>query len=188
MELLKFEQNIYRQLYKYFSFYINRIPKEDVMQEIRISILAGGDVVKVASKNLRLLIRGYGYSLTLGKDNFDIDRLYSNSDQEHNDYVDKTYNTIKTMYLEEKKTAKQICEDLGVEYTKEIGSKIAIYIGGKRGKNGYNKKQIIPFTDELAHQIVSLFGIRKTIIPAWRYNGNIPRNLYIKMKNKPLPL
>jgi radical SAM superfamily enzyme YgiQ (UPF0313 family) len=68
----RFVNHIYRALLRYNEA-IEFVEKEDVKQEIRFAILTAkpGFVYRVASKLVYNLIRDYGFSRKMGKDQFD---------------------------------------------------------------------------------------------------------------------
>jgi hypothetical protein len=179
MELLKKDfWDIYHQLNRYFGrAKCVYVPFDDIAQEINIALITGGDnVLKVASRNVDRLFKAYGYSKKLnGKDLFDPEFIYSNSPpEEYYEWRDKALDEIRGLY--KSSTARSVCEYYGIEYTSEISQRLSIVFGGKRR---IRKNYRIKFSEELAKNIVSDYGLDSRHVRDWRFSGHIPNKIKV---------
>ncbi len=132
-------------IYKYLSLFeprISLVPREDVLQEIRIALFLSekGKEFREASKLTQKLLSLYGFSRKKGKDNFQPfynTRELTEEEQSLLDYIEKLYKQY---------TAQETCDILQTQCTKEIRNLLSKCFkkntkGGRRPGSG-NKKGI----------------------------------------------
>ena len=166
----KFTAVVYRHLAR-FDARVSMIPREDVMQEIRYSLLIckSDTVFKVAHHYVEKLLGDYGFSRKMGKDNYDPKRLYDDRRRIDDDRI----KVIESLYIDSNMTAKEVCRTFGIEPNNEIAKKLSRVFpkgGARSGKTG----KPVPFDEVTAAKAVEAHSLNKNIIKLWRHRGGIP--------------
>ena len=170
---MKLEDYIYANLMRY-DYRVGFAPREDVMQEIAyaICIVGNGNVFREASRQVYRLLSDYGYSRKKGKDNFDAEHLLIEQKPPIENEADRL-DELRRLYLEEGKTAKEVCEYFNVPFTQRIVRLLSAIFPKGGSRTGHNGKKI-PYTQEYAENIASKHGLSPITVGVWRHRGHIP--------------
>ncbi|MDR0560582.1 MAG: hypothetical protein LBG92_10455 [Prevotellaceae bacterium] len=115
-----FVNAIYRGLLVY-DYCIRSVPKEDVLQEIRLSILVSdaATVWSTAQRNVRRLLRQMGFNIeTQMKYEIDCERLLAKDglSEHQGNLIDELYEK----YVIQNRTFRQICEEYNIPPTHSL--------------------------------------------------------------------
>jgi len=132
----KFVYRIYLDLLRY-NYRIGLIPKEDVLQEIRIAGLDSDkdSIYKRSSSQVHRLLAEYGFSEKKGKDNFYAfyeDRGFSEKEQSILDQIER-------FYLNENRTAREIAAIYDIDYNNKLQKILHQCFPKNLGKGGARK-------------------------------------------------
>lgn len=169
----KFANGIYRQMCRYHS-QLECIPRDDVMQEIRIALLTceEDNVWEVSQRNIRQLLKMYGYSelYRIWSGELCPHRLESMSEptltQEQEELIDR----IEELYVVQNLSGKDVALYFGRELTPSISNCL------QRCFPKYRQGKAIPYTKDAFDKIRKRIG-GGSIDQAknrWKFNGYIP--------------
>jgi hypothetical protein len=177
------DEKFTRIIFRYVAAFDGRvylIPREDVLQEIRIAQLTAEQhtVFRVASHNVYNLLCDYGFSRKKGKDAFDGKRLYDDSDSFLSVEAENQLRIIEFLYIKNDFTAAKLCDFFSVPLTNKIVKSLNRLFpkGGVRsGMTGSS----VPYDEFLANKIIEKRLASQKTKRVWRHRNAIP-GVYLK--------
>lgn len=94
---------------------VGHLSREDVDQELALSLLQPGNMYRNASRNVARLAREYGFSRKMG-----VDKAYRFDDEGLRDEQEAALEKLYFLYVENNLTVKEICWLFNADYNNNI--------------------------------------------------------------------